>query len=382
MASRYLRSFTLLFLCVWASLFVSCRQGGDDEAYQEKLERDRFAISNQCHDDADCYVSGCHHSLCRATIEDDFCEHRYVLRLDTRDDLAALEAFVRTLLTEREAQSLRSGGYATQLWTLSLHASLGQRQRITEALRAVSLTGLTYLAPSATEVSEALAARLGPDDRDIRLRRTQKAGPLVEKIIRSGDILSRDDISRTWEHLMPLLNNEAEKHHWDFDIIFESIPILRLWPVPKHERITVFAWESYEEIEDGDDLILRMGLNEKHAERLEQWSAKSEVILLVLGREVLIAAQLETSPGAIHYDLRIQGGKKNTVLRQHLEVLELLYGMEGSIQFDENATLRVERDIYCTQKVQRDCACIVGQCQWKNSKGYNACMIEMSDEKN
>lgn len=46
-----------------------------DEAAIEKNEKALEALDNQCEQDGDCMVTGCHRSVCRAAPEASFCDH-------------------------------------------------------------------------------------------------------------------------------------------------------------------------------------------------------------------------------------------------------------------------------------------------------------------
>lgn len=371
-----LRSFGASALALILLLSSACNNDEQTSAYEKKLQRDKQAIQNQCISDADCHVSGCHQTLCRATIEADFCEHRFVVRLDNENDLAAIMAYVRALLTDREAETLQSGGYATNLWTLSFHASLSQRQRVASALRALSYSGLAILDKDALRASHSLAQQLSAVDRDISLKRMQGAGPLVEKIIRSGDVLSRNDISKTWENLSPLLpDTGALDYSWDYDVVLDTISSIRLWPVYKNERIAVFDWSQFSFNVEDEDLRLSATVAKKDVDTLKKWSQNQAIILLSLGREILVAARVKEPIQGDSFEMLIHGGAKKRELSSQLKTLQRLYEMQGGVHFDEDATSRVERDLDCAKKVDRSCACIVGNCQWRVSPEFNECMV-------
>ncbi len=378
--SHFIRFIVLIIFCP-CYFFFACNADTEPNVYEEKLQRDKQAIQNQCASDADCHVSGCHRTLCRATFEDDFCEHRFVVRLDEESDLLALLAYVRGLLTEREAETLQSGGYATNLWTISFHASLSQRARVMDALRALAYSGFAKLDKDARSLSVSLSQELGINDRDISLKTMQGAGPLVEKLIRSGDVLSRNDISKTWEALSPQLADSSEsRFQWDYDVVIDTKSSIRLWPVYKNERISVFHWKEFSYFVDAEDIVVSGELSQKQAEILQRWSKSEELILLTLGREVLTAASVKQAIEDGEFELRLHRGAKKRELLKQLTTLQRLFDMSGGVQFDEHATAQVERDISCSKKLKRDCACVQGHCQWRVNKEFNECMTLPSQD--
>ena len=187
------RACFLLLLAFF--ILTSCsREDEKKEAeFQAKVEKTRTVLANHCDKDEDCIVTGCHNTMCRAMPEPEYCDHRIVLAMDSADDVAAVRILVSEMLTVHEAETVRIGGYAAGKWTLSFHASPTQRKRVESALNNLSLSGFAKLHPNSSAYNRALFDELSRTESksDLAMRDMRGAGLLVEKQIRSGDVLSK-----------------------------------------------------------------------------------------------------------------------------------------------------------------------------------------------
>ena len=371
----------LFILCAVGGLFAAC---SDDEKKLEEVRmrdmRTREILSNTCHQDSDCIVTGCRKTLCSSMDQADSCDHRLVVALDDPGDAKAVERFVKQRLTVREAESVRMGGYAAGQWTISFQAPLSQRNRIQLALETISMSGLAVLHPNATDDSKKLSAAFEGDP-DVALRNMLGAGPLVEKQIRSGDWLSKDDIRDTWQGIAPTLEktfdikNDVE-HLWAYDIITGNIAYIRLWPIDSRTRIPLNRWKDIKYHIENGDVHLEGTLDDNAAATLEAWTDQQQLILLTLGNEVLASALPKQSIEDGVFDIIIRSGSENRDLLEALESLKDVAQMKGTVRVDPIATARVERDIACHQENPRECGCIEGTCGWKHNTEYNACLYK------
>jgi len=350
----------------------------------QEIARTRTLLSNQCQTDADCVVTGCRGTMCRAMAEEAFCVHRLVIALDEATDLEAVQRIVALKLTAREAETVRAGGYAAGQWTLSFHASASQRRRIETTLEHLAHSGLGRLHPRAEAQSRALFEALSPSDADISLKTMQGAGPLIEKQIRSGDVLTKSDIRDVWQQLATALDgiqfsqeDELERF-WAYDILTGRIAFLRLWPMDRRQRISLKHWIDFSHYFENGDWHVRGELSSEMAKMLERWTGDGILVGLLLGNEVIASglARGVIEDGRFAFILR--GVVDNEDLRESLEVLALVAQMKGGVHLVPGATALVERDIACHEKHPRQCACLDGTCGWHLNLEYNACLYENS----
>ena len=374
--------FFITLLCSLAFLATSCDDEKKREAeIQAKVDKVRTVLANQCAQDSDCVITGCHNSMCRAMPEPEYCDQRIVVAIENEDDINAVKRLVTEQLTVREAESVRIGGYAAGKWTISFHATPSQRKRIESALEHFTQSGFALLHPKAAQYTTALFRELEPFGSDVTLRSMKGVGNLVEKQIRSGDILSKDDIRNTWEQIEPSLgvrvseDDEIERL-WAYDVIFNKIAYLRLWPIDRRMRITARVWKDFEMRTDNGDIILSAQLDPPFDDTLRRWTENGNIIVVMLGTEI-IATALPTTPitdGA--FELVISDGAKSEIIMDNVRTLQAVTQMKGSVHFDKVSTAKVERDLTCQERFPRECACIEGSCGWKTNVDYNKCLYE------
>ncbi len=379
-------SFFFLTASLTLSLFASACH--DDEAekeaqFQAKVEKTRTVLGNHCSNDSDCMITGCHLTMCRAMPEPEYCDQRIVLAIDDEADIPMIKSLVTDQLTVREAESVRLGGYAAGRWTLSFLATQTQRERIETALNHLPQSGFARLHPKSDMHSEALFERMNDDD--TALVAMKGAGKLVEKQIRSGDVLSKEDIRNTWTQAAPMLNvnitpDDDIERLWAYDVIFDRISKLRFWPVDKRQRISARMWQNLESRVDNGDLILTAQLKEAVVPTFKSWIDSGKIIVVLLGNEIVASAIPDQAIDDGHFELVIHDGAKNETLMASIDTLKAVSKMKGAVHVDDEATANVERDIVCTQKYPRQCACINGSCGWKISKDYNACLFNLKVE--
>lgn len=376
-----IQNFFFYSLC----LFVLCSCGREDKEKQAqneaKAERARAVLANQCSSDADCIITGCRQTMCRAMPEPDYCDHRIVLAMESPDDAQAVKRIVAEQLTTRESDTIRIGGYSANRWTLSFHASQAQRERVESTLNSLAQSGLARLHPKAEHYSRAAFSALSATDPDIELRTMRGAGPLIEKKIRSGDVLSKDDIRSAWSHIaaiqdITLGNGDAFERIWSYDVVFDSVSQLRLWPVDRRQRLSVRTWKSISARVDNGDIVVTGDVGENMAETLRSWTQTPNLLLLTLGTEVIAAAIAQTPIEDGRFELIIADAAQNETKADAVEMLESINKMRGAVYIDAEATASAERDISCQARFPRACACIEGYCGWRVNPDYNACLYE------
>ncbi len=384
MFKKILKFQFIILLAALFSFLTACNDDEEREAqFQAKVEKTRTALGNHCSEDSDCIVTGCHMTMCRAMPEPEFCDQRLVLAIDDPSDIGAVKSIVTDQLTVREAETVRLGGYAAGRWTLSFMATQAQRERIETALNHLPQSGFAKLHPKATEHSQALFERL--NDPDSTMRSMKGAGKLVEKQIRSGDVLSKDDIRNTWTQVAPMLDidlfeDDKIERLWAYDVIFDKIAQLRFWPVDKRQRISVRLWKDLQYRTDNGDLILSAQLADSIHATFKSWTESGNIILLLLGNEVIATAIPDQPITDGRFEMVIHDSANNETLMTSIKTLEAVSKMKGSIHIDSEATANVERDITCHRKFPRECACINGSCSWKINKDYNTCLYDLKVE--
>ncbi|MBQ9396081.1 MAG: hypothetical protein IJU23_11305 [Proteobacteria bacterium] len=361
-------------------LVSSCNDDAKKEAeYQAKVEKTRMVLGNHCETDSDCMITGCHNTMCRAMPEPDFCDQRLVLAMDEDDDVPVIREIVKSQLTEEEAETVRIGGYSAGKKTLSFMATPVQRERVEIALNQLSQSGFARLHPRATDYSEALYERL--KNNDTTMRSMKGVGKLVERQIRSGDVLSKDDIRNTWTQAATALNekigdNDDIELLWGYDVIFGKISQLRFWPVDKRQRISARLWKDLESRTDNGDLILTATLADSVVATLKSWTETQRLVVLMVGNEVVATALPAIPIEDGRFELVIHDGAKNENLKDAVASLQKISQMKGGIRIDHKATQRVERDITCNEQFPRKCGCVRGSCDWNVNPDYNKCLFE------
>ena len=369
-------------LCSIACLFNACDDDKKREAeIQAKVEKVRTVLANQCSKDDDCVITGCHNSMCRAMPEPEYCDQRIVVAVENESDIAAVKRIVTEQLTVTEAETLRIGGYAAGKWTISFHAPQSQRKRVESALEHLPQSGFARLHPNASTYTTALYDELKQFGSDIALRAMKGVGNLVEKQIRSGDILSKDDIRNTWEQIEPALSVKVSddddiERLWAYDVIIQKIAYLRLWPVDKRQRITARLWNDFDMRTDNGDIIISATLDQPFADTLRRWTEDGSIIVVLLGTEIIASAipNIPISDGT--FELVISNGAKSEIMMEKTRTLKAVTQIKGAVHLDRSATAKVERDLTCLERFPRECACIDGSCGWKTNVEYNKCLYE------
>lgn len=373
--------FVALFLCF--AVFLGC--SSEEEEKLAKLsahaESTRAVMANRCTTDADCMVTGCRGTMCRAMPEPDYCDHRFVIALDDESDLSTVRQIIMEQLTEREADTVRVGGYAAGRWTVSFQATPGQRERVEQTIQSLNFSGFARLHSRAADYTRAAFEKRAPNDNDIILKTMKGAGVLLEKKIRSGDILSKDDIRNTWEQTADLravvLSEDDEiERIWAYDVIFENVSHLRLWPIDKRQRLSVRLWKSFQHRVDNGDIVISGEVSDNMIETFRNWTQSQHLMVLMLGQEIIASALPEQAIEDGKFELIIHDGVKNETTVNAVEMLQRVAQMKGSVRIDAKATEAVERDITCGKKHPRTCACIEGYCGWRMNSDYNACLFE------
>ena len=374
--------FCKQLILISAIVAFGCNHDDEEEAkFQATIEKTRTVLANQCTKDEDCMVTGCHQTMCRAMPEPDYCDQRIVLAADNAADIPVIKSIIAEQLTEQEADTLRVGGYAAGRWTISFQATQIQRNRVETLITNLSQSGFAKLHPKHTAHTQALYEKLSPQDPDIALRSMKGAGKLLEKQIRSGDVLSKDDIRNTWTQIASSLDvrvseDDEIERLWAYDVVFGKISYLRIWPVDKRQRISLHFWKNLETRTDNGDIILSAQLSGLPAETFKSWTAGNDLIVLMIGNQVIASAlpQQQIEDGL--FELVIHDGAKNEITTQAVESLKAMTGLKGTCRIDSVATAKVERDIYCHQKFPRKCGCIQGACAYHLNADYNACLSE------
>lgn len=372
------RRFHFLLFLAALFLFSSCNDDEKKEAeFQAKVEKTRTVLGNHCSSDSDCMITGCHQTMCRAMPEPEFCEQRVVLDIDDQADIPVVKDIVSDLLTVREAETVRIGGYAAGKWTLSFMATQAQRERIETTINHLSQSGLARIHPNAEAHSRALFDKLA--DPDSYLRTMKGVGVLTEKKIRSGDVLSKDDIRNTWTLVAPSLDVKVSvdddiERLWGYDVITDTIPYLRFWPVDKRQRISTRLWKEFDYRTDNGDIIMTSQLADPVVETFRHWTSESRLIVVLLGNEVLATTLPNQSISDGHFDIVIHDAAQNETLLNSIKTLKAVSRMKGGVRLDNVSTQKVERDITCHRKHPRQCACIEGSCGWRLNTEYNACL--------
>ena len=376
-----MKKLALLLLC-FCFVILSCDDEKEREAeIQKQIEKVRTVLANQCSQDADCMITGCHNSLCRAMPEPENCDQRIVVAVENDEDIDAVKRIVREQLTVAEADTMRVGGYAAGKYTVSFHAAPSQRKRVESALEHLPQSGFARLHPGAQKYTEALFKELQHFGNDVALRSMKGVGNLVEKQIRSGDILSKDDIRNTWEQIEPALavkvsEDDNIERLWAYDVIFQKITYLRLWPIDKRQRITARLWKDFEMRVDNGDIILSANLEPPVSDTLKRWTQDGSIIVVLIGTEIIATAipNIPIEDGA--FELVIANGAKSEIMMENIRTLQAVAQLKGAVHLDRSATAKVERDLSCIEKFPRECACIEGSCGWKTNVDYNKCLYE------
>ena len=204
-------------------------------------------------------------------------------------------------------------------------------------------------------------------------------GKLTEKKIRSGDVLSKDDVRNTWTLVAPSLDVKVSddddiERLWGYDVIFDTISYLRFWPVDKRQRISIRLWREFDFRTDNGDIILTAQLADPVVDSFKQWTQDRKLIVVLLGNEVLATTLPEQVVSNGHFDIVIHDGAKDETLMNSIETLKAVSRMKGGVRIDRDSTQKVERDITCHEKYPRKCACIDGSCGWDVNTDYNACL--------
>lgn len=364
-------------------LFVqSCDDDDAREAqFQAKVERTRTVLANHCTQDSDCIITGCHQTMCRAMPEPEYCDHRIVLAIDDTSDIGIIKSLVTDQLTVRESETVRLGGYATGRWTLSFQATEAQRMRVETALEQLTHSGFARLHPKAQQHTQAIYAQLTKSDPDITLKSMKGAGNLVEKKIRSGDMLSKDDVRAAWTqvasiHDIKISENDDIERLWAYDVIFETIAQLRLWPIDKRQRISARFWTDFNYRIDNGDILISATLAEPVVPTFEAWTSEEKLITLMLGNEIIASALPKQAIQDGRFEIVIHHAAHSETILNAIETLKAISEMKGTVRIDKDATAKVERDITCHRKHPRECACIEGSCGWRMNIDYNACLYE------
>lgn len=378
------RFLGIALACTCAVMAVSC--GNDEEKkiaqIEAKAAHTKTVLANQCKLDSDCMMTGCRHTMCRAMPEPDYCDHRIVIALEDASDMEAVKQIAAKQLTPNESDTIRMGGYAAGRWTLSFHASQAQRERIETMLGMMSQSGFARLHPNAgAQTQAAFEALSAKKVSDIALMSMRGAGVLIEKKIRSGDILSKDDIRDAWAQLDEIRNlsltpDDAIERIWAYDIIFDAIASLRIWPIDRRQRISIGLWRDFSYRVDNGDIVISARLSDSVADTFRAWTSAGELIVLMLGNEIIATAIPEQPIEDGRFELIIQDGVKNEALLENVGMLENVVKMKGMVRIDSEATASVERDISCQKRFPRECGCIDGYCGWKTNPEYNACLYE------
>lgn len=366
-----------------ATLLSACNdeEEAKEAKFQAKIERTRTVLANHCTQDSDCIITGCHKNMCRAMPEPEYCDHRLVLAIDDTSDIGAIKRIVTDQLTVQEAETVRLGGYAAGRWTLSFQATQAQRLRIETALDQLTHSGFARLHPKAEQHTQAIYKHLTQTDPDITLKSMKGAGKLVEKQIRSGDMLSKDDIRAAWTQVASIQNVKISEDDdieriWAYDVIFDTIAQLRLWPIDKRQRISARFWTDFEYKTDNGDIILTAKLADAVIPTFESWTSTEQLITVMLGNEIIASALPQQTIGNGQFELIIQNAATSDTTLEAIETLKAVSEMKGAVRIDKDATAKVERDILCHQKHPRECACINGSCGWRMNVDYNACLYD------
>ena len=377
---------TLTLLALLSSSFMTCIACGDKDAdrlaqIEAKAERTRTVLANQCTQNSDCIVTGCRQTMCRAMPEPDYCDHRIVLSMESADDAQAVKRIVAEQLTMRESDTIRIGGYSANRWTLSFHATQAQRERVEATINSLAHSGFARLHPQAARYTDEAYKALAANDPDISLRTMRGAGALIEKKIRSGDVLSKDDIRNAWAHLEPIQivrlgSDDDIERIWSYDVVFDAVSQLRLWPVDKRQRLSVRLWKSLSHRIDNGDIVVTGEVGDNMVDTLRRWTESGSLILLTLGNEVIATALPDTPIEDGRFELVIDDAAEDETQIDAIEMLESIIHMHGAVYIDAQATASVERDITCQERFPRECACIDGYCGWRLNADYNACLYE------
>lgn len=373
--------FCLLFLFS-VTLMFGCSNDDEKEAqFQATVEKTKTVLANQCSKDEDCIVTGCHQNICRAMPEPDYCDQRLVLAAGDASDIPVLKSIIAEQLTVQEADTLRIGGYAAGLWTLSFQADQTQRARVETLITNLSQSGFAKLHPKSNLHTQALYDKLSPTDPDIALRSMKGVGKLLEKQIRSGDVLSKDDIRNTWTKIANSLDVQVTpdddiERLWAYDVIFGKVSFLRIWPIDKRQRISLHFWKDLETRTDNGDIIISAKITGLPAETFKKWTSSDNLIVLMIGNQIIASALPGQAIEDGVFELVIHDGAKSEIIVQAVDTLKALANLKGTFRIDQNATTKVERDIACQKKFPRSCGCIQGSCAWHLNPDYNACLSE------
>lgn len=363
----------LLLLLVLLALPAACED--DRRNVEHKREAERRSAANQCSQDTDCVITGCHRSLCRARLDPDFCEHRLKLAfkpLDTSPDDVAMRDAVATLirahLLPEERDSLSVSTLHDGLFAV-FHTHPERRRAILSQLQRLEESGLYAPHPESAEITAALLERL--EAGRYRLKAAQGAPALLERDIEGMDV----------EQARLRMNAALDPHtpegaRWVFEVLPRpepnGAPVLRAWLIEDRPRVGLEHFQSL--VLAG--YRLEGMLDDVGARALTRTTMlmNEQALVLVLGHEVLAAPVISEPIRDGHIALTLH--HRSPLFRERLERLRGLPEIVRALRFDPDATAEAEADFACFDREPplAACGCNAGLCQWQESPNLQQCL--------
>jgi hypothetical protein len=362
-----------------------------DEAAIEKNEEALAALNNECDEDTDCMVTGCHRSICRAAPDGSFCDHTLRFqRLDDDPDTARLqrdlEALLRGLLSDDEHHTLRVV-VEPNLVTAWFHTTFTRRDAIEQRFAAITTGGLHRWAPHSQDIALTALAALDQSDARARLAlRAAEGGPaLLETPIIGGDLAAAR------RALTDALTGQLDPStRLAFEVLPRSSPpVLRAWIIDARPLIDMTAISDLRLRSDPahPDVTLLSGSFAPKAVGPLSASVVGHTLLWVAGDEVVASSLLRAPFRAGAFDLTwsaadgFSQSQTAAAALQRLQQLTSAPALSQRVAFDPDATRAAEAHLACykRQPPLTSCACVERRCRWRDTSAFDACFDEVRE---
>jgi len=376
----------MLFIVAW--LFSACFDDGQDPGAQRQREQVNKAARNECSQDSDCMVTGCHGTVCRARRDNNFCEQQLVLRWlgegSARDEEAAIKAsirgFARPHLDADELASLRVW-VDVDVVKLSFHAQPERRRALEQAFAAPRAGGWYAPHPESENGLETLVAS------GLRIRASEEGPRLLEALIEAGDV------ERAKQRLLAALPDARRvDKHVAFEVLTSTDPpVVRAWLLETQPRIPFSAMRALNLRTDTQAPWIAQldgALSPEGAQTLASWPDAVSVWptrLVLVNHDVVLAAPRRfaaISDGRWTLSWSQPPGTRwqeaRAALLTRLAPLQESSHSLQQLRLDADATQRAEAFLTCFQRTPplSPCSCMEGRCQWQDPDALKQCVRE------
>lgn len=362
-----------------------------DEAAIEKNEKALEALDNQCEQDSDCMVTGCHRSVCRAAPEASFCDHTLAFtRLDSDPDTdrlrADMEVILRAQLQQSEVHTLQISVSADRV-TAWFHTSYSRREQIEQRLSAIRTGGLYRWSALSPVVAQAVMDRVGSEGR-IRLRAAEGGPALLETTIEGNDIAAARSVLRA-----AVTDNTPPNTRWAFELLPQTFPpVMRAWLLDPRPLLDLNRLSELTQRQDPSaDTTLISGRFDDIGQKILADATPPLVghtLLWVADDEVLASSKLTKPLRDGRFELAFSSLNAYTHAQTAKAVLEQMERMRAApnissrVAFNPEITRSLEAHLPCYQHQPplATCGCSSeGRCAWRDDDPLKAC-IDQSRE--